>query len=118
MEVKLGRLLSPEEVVHHKDENGHNNDPENLELMVSQEDHAKLHGKERPKHGPVTCDCAECGKQFLRAFNQRIESKGYINTFCSYSCNGKFQKRKQLALEAQMDEQCFPKAQVAGSSPA
>ncbi len=32
MEEKMGRKLSPKEMVHHKDGNPHNNDPENLIL--------------------------------------------------------------------------------------
>jgi hypothetical protein len=35
MEEKLGRKLLPEEIVHHKDEEGLNNDPDNLELTTS-----------------------------------------------------------------------------------
>jgi hypothetical protein len=43
MEEKLGRRLLPGEIVHHKDENTRNNDPDNLELLPSQSDHAKVH---------------------------------------------------------------------------
>jgi hypothetical protein len=39
MERYLGRYLSPEEVVHHKDGNPSNNKIENLELFPSQSDH-------------------------------------------------------------------------------
>lgn len=45
-EEKLGRKLTKDEVVHHKDKNIHNNDPENLEVMTRSE-HMKLHHKER-----------------------------------------------------------------------
>lgn len=41
-EWKLGRKLLPGEVVHHKDRNKLNNDPNNLEVMTASE-HAKLH---------------------------------------------------------------------------
>lgn len=39
MEEKLGRLLLPTEVVHHRDDCKHNNTPDNLELFDSQSRH-------------------------------------------------------------------------------
>lgn len=42
MARKLGRILRPDEHVHHKDENGLNNDPDNLELMLKGQ-HMALH---------------------------------------------------------------------------
>lgn len=42
-EKKLGRKLKPGEVVHHKDENKLNYSEENLEVLPSQKDHAKVH---------------------------------------------------------------------------
>ena len=45
MEAKLGRKLRPGEVVHHKDENRLNYSEDNLELLSSQNEHAKLHLK-------------------------------------------------------------------------
>ncbi|MAH50308.1 hypothetical protein CMI37_31090 [Candidatus Pacearchaeota archaeon] len=44
METKLGRYLSPEEVVHHLDLNSLNNDVSNLHLFKNQKEHAKYHG--------------------------------------------------------------------------
>lgn len=41
MERTLGRYLTLEEVVHHKDGNTQNNDPENLEVFASQADHMR-----------------------------------------------------------------------------
>jgi hypothetical protein len=49
-EEVLGRKLRKGEIVHHKDENKHNNASENLEVMT-QSEHAKLHGKKRIKKG-------------------------------------------------------------------
>lgn len=43
MEQILGRPLRPGEIVHHKDGNILNNDPENLELLPSQSEHARQH---------------------------------------------------------------------------
>jgi hypothetical protein len=47
MEKKLGRMLTPEEVVHHKDDDPANNHPDNLELFASNAEHlaATLKGK-------------------------------------------------------------------------
>lgn len=46
MEQKLGRKLLKGEVVHHKDENKTNNEPDNLELM-SEFGHKSHHGSKR-----------------------------------------------------------------------
>lgn len=47
-EQAIGRPLEPGEVVHHIDENTHNNSPENLQVLPSQSEHVKLHfGKGR-----------------------------------------------------------------------
>jgi hypothetical protein len=42
MEEKIGRRLAKDEVVHHIDENKHNNDIDNLQLMTRSE-HARHH---------------------------------------------------------------------------
>lgn len=44
MSVKIGRKLSPNEVVHHKDGNKLNNDISNLEILTRSQ-HSSLHGK-------------------------------------------------------------------------
>lgn len=56
----LGRRLTGEEVVHHKDENKLNNDPSNLEVMSASE-HGRLHS---PTWRPMTTECAVCGTIF------------------------------------------------------
>ena len=42
-EKKIGRKLMKNEVVHHIDEDKHNNDPENLMIFNSQKEHATYH---------------------------------------------------------------------------
>lgn len=42
-EEKIGRRLRPGEIVHHKDENRHNNHPDNLEVLESQSEHTRKH---------------------------------------------------------------------------
>ena len=44
-EATLGRPLEPHEIVHHRDRNGGNNAPENLQVMT-QPEHAALHKTE------------------------------------------------------------------------
>ncbi len=44
-ERKIGRPLAKGEVVHHVDGNFKNNDPENLEVLPSQAEHARIHSK-------------------------------------------------------------------------
>ena len=44
-EEKLGRALLPGEVVHHVDGDYRNNHPDNLEVLASQAEHARVHAK-------------------------------------------------------------------------
>jgi hypothetical protein len=46
-EEKLGRKLLKGEIVHHIDENRHNNHPDNLMVLPNQSEHLKLHRKTR-----------------------------------------------------------------------
>ncbi len=87
MEMKLGRLLSRDEVVHHRDGDKHNNSPENLEVS-SRSHHASNHGKERGTE-LVLLVCAHCGDSFQRRKGQEPAVKGTANAFCSRSCNGR-----------------------------
>lgn len=71
-EAKLGRRLLPGEIVHHKDENKTNNDPNNLEI-VTRQTHLVEH--RRPGAPPlrmpgeanrlVRCKCG-CGNTFQK----------------------------------------------------
>lgn len=53
MEEKLGRELTPDEIVHHKDENKLNNHPDNLELMTRAE-HLAHHRPQFRKQKRIT----------------------------------------------------------------
>lgn len=76
MEKKLGRVLEPQEVVHHKNRDKQDNDPANLEVFASNADHLRHElsgrvpnwtpeGRERLRHAakarrrrpPVRGDC-------------------------------------------------------------
>lgn len=83
-ENKLGRLLEPGEVVHHRDEDKTNDSPENLEPKT-QADHARDHAKVVPE---IICTCP-CGKAFALKPNQfRLRKKRSQNGIicCSHSC--------------------------------
>ena len=51
-EQKLGRKLKPWEVVHHKDRDKLNNDPDNLWVFRNQEEHDEAHEIDAMRHGP------------------------------------------------------------------
>ena len=61
MESKLGRLLLPSELVHHKDNNSLNNNIENL-MLVSNVTHRKEHAR-KEKRPCLTCGDPEHVKQ-------------------------------------------------------
>lgn len=46
-EETLGRQLTPDEVVHHKDGNPSNNEPNNLQVLPNLAEHTKLHARLR-----------------------------------------------------------------------
>jgi hypothetical protein len=48
---KLGRELRKKEVVHHKDRNKTNNNPNNLWVYPSQKAHDKVHKEDAKKYG-------------------------------------------------------------------
>lgn len=96
MENHLGRLLSANEVVHHKDHNKKNNSIENLEVMNAQE-HSKFHGAEMTRAW-VKLKCPQCGKIFERFKNNTHLQKPskFGCSFCSPECRGKFTRRVQI----------------------
>jgi len=93
----IGRPLTDEEVVHHKDENRQNNDPENLMVFATSSDHTRFHrtgvavlredgiyvspGIPRTKSGkPITGSCIMCGEPCH-------------NKYCSLACAAEASKR-------------------------
>lgn len=88
-EAKLGRYLLPSEVVHHKDEDRQNNDPENLHVFTSQAEHARYHKSLHPEQ-MVTLTCPACGKKFTVPRRQtHLVKKNQKNpTCCSRHCSG------------------------------
>ena len=91
MEKKIGRLLRPGEIIHHKDGDRLNNNIENLEL-VDRLTHGHRH------RSLPNAECGSCGKPIhVRPYKL---SRGRP-VFCSRSCIGKFYGRGR-SLVAQM----------------
>lgn len=89
MENYLERYLDKDEHVHHIDENKHNNNIENLEL-VYEEAHRKFHLNNRG-FAYVDLKCPWCEKTFTRPRNHTIlVYKNMLTTSCSRSCATKF----------------------------
>lgn len=68
-EKKIGRRLAPGEIVHHKDENKQNNEPDNLEVVAGIAEHFVHHRKRDDLQLPgepnpdIACACG-CGTTF------------------------------------------------------
>lgn len=96
MENYLGRMLTENEVVHHKDHNKKNNSIDNLELM-ERISHVRMHSRE---HGRkiVKLKCPWCGKEFTQYKNNTHLQKPskYNCTCCSPTCRGKLYRSIQL----------------------
>ena len=82
VEKELGRKLTSEEVVHHKDGVKQNNNFSNLEVTTYRE-HVFFH----KKRGKIY-NCEICGKE-----NKGIHTR--INRFCSRKCTGLGQRKKK-----------------------
>ncbi len=81
--IKYGRWLNSEEIVHHKDGNRLNNEPENLEVMSKTE-----HGKTHYPAKKVKVKCRTCG-----IFNERT-GRDYIRSpYCSKECRSIYLKQ-------------------------
>jgi hypothetical protein len=96
MENSLDRILTTEEIVHHKNENTHDCALENLEIW-SRSAHSSYHGRRKGRKFLELC-CPICDKTFLLPKNQSHlqKSKCVDCTCCSRSCAVKLaHKRRQ-----------------------
>jgi hypothetical protein len=75
----LGRKLSPNEVVHHKNEDYTDDRIENLEVMTRSE-HMKLHRTGRRFKRPEFTVCAGCGEEF------ETPRTGALKRYCTLRC--------------------------------
>lgn len=95
MENVLNRLLTPNEVVHHINENTRDNRAINLKVLSNKE-HAKLHGLLQGKMY-VELKCPECNRIFILPKNQTyLVTKKCKYNCCSNKCRGKFSRKIQL----------------------
>ena len=86
MEQILGRYLTEDEIVHHKNENITDDSPENLEL-TNKKNHNTIHKKTGRTY--LEIECGFCHKKICR--EKKNIHKG--RSFCSQSCNSKFYHR-------------------------
>jgi HNH endonuclease len=89
MEQVIGRPLEHWEQVHHKNHNGLDNRPENLELVSSAE-----HGERHTRH-PVTKTCVICGNEFTPHKTKRVRQQ-----ICSPACKTELMIRRQAERKA------------------
>lgn len=100
MENELGRELSPDEDVHHKDKNPLNNDITNL-VVMKHSDHTREH---MTKYFDTTAVCGWCGKEFVWSAkhqknfysNRRNHGHNAEAPFCSRECSGRYGRQIQL----------------------
>lgn len=86
MECHLGRYLTEDEIVHHKDGNPLNNEIENLEVLSrvyhSTMDH--LVNKE------MVVKCQMCGKEYVLKETACYSNRRRTGYFCSRQCSGRY----------------------------
>lgn len=96
-EIRLGRYLTDDETVDHKDRNFNNNDPSNIRIV------------DRPTHGRDDAKklktqvfvCPTCGNENEFSGNRlsiiiQNRRKGKAGPFCNRSCAGKYGKKIQM----------------------
>lgn len=101
MEQKLGRILGFNEVVHHKNGDKLNNNPDNLELL-SRAMHTSGHRRPRTF---IKLICAFCRKEFqkdIRHYSAPVK-RGQTNFYCCrehlYKALARSSMVEQLAVE-------------------
>lgn len=90
-----GIIPNDNEIIHHKDGNKHNNNPNNLQLMLTK-DHKKLHDEHL--NNMVLFKCPVCGKLFIKTKRESL-SKHNKAYYCSKQCSGKSIHISKQALE-------------------
>ena len=92
------------EIIHHKNENKHDNSPDNLEIQI-RKNHTTMHNHKRGTT-MVELRCPTCGKIFVRQRRQtHIIKLRSVRTFCCHKCYKNFSnlpKQKQIEGTKQM----------------
>ncbi len=89
IQEKICRKLKLNEVIHHIDHNGKNNNISNLQIL-SPEEHSRLHRKER-NISYVLIKCPQCNKNYKKEERRvKYRLKQGQKVFCSRKCSGKF----------------------------
>lgn len=84
-----GVVPNKNEIIHHKDEDKHNNDPTNLELKTRKK-HSQKHNIQRGKT-MVELKCPYCQTIFIKEKRQTyLQKPGVDYTCCSRKCSGQF----------------------------
>lgn len=97
VENQIGRLLTPEEIVHHDNEQKKDNVPSNL-IITTQAKHAKHHLA--TGRTIVRLKCPWCSNIFERErCATHIVKKKNSYTCCSASCRGSLSRSIQLGRE-------------------
>lgn len=86
MSCQIGRLLTAEEEVDHKDEDKTNDSLDNLQVLSKEEHRLKTAANRAPRK-QVPMSCSYCGEEFFK-FENHIKP-GQTVFFCSRSCNAK-----------------------------
>jgi hypothetical protein len=85
---KLGRIISREEQVDHKDDNKLNDDIDNLQILTEEENKLKHSNTLNKDIVTLTCPC--CKEEFTRERRQTHLVKGGSRTFCKKECFKRF----------------------------
>lgn len=98
MENHLGRLLGPNELVHHLNGDRKDNSLKNLQVM-SREEHTRTHHRRREVG---RFKCPQCGTVFVRGMADTRDKMGRGKLiFCGRSCAGKWNSSRQLRGKVQ-----------------
>lgn len=87
--MKLGRWLVEGEAVHHVDGDRTNNAFTNL-VVVSEQDHRLLHGRDKSRRSCLAVTCNHCGKLFTLAKSKVMRRQ---NVYCGSRCSALGQRK-------------------------